>query len=255
MILPKGYVLPQIKKVATISPRKSLLSISKNIVLASVHNLESEVFSSNSKAIQSQNDFLSALEYEFGTQYVKKDLKLAYQFYEKSALAGDLLGMYKFGYALQHAYSGIKNSIESMNYLKKAADAGILNALNNYGIGLLRGYIGEKNPQDAMKLFSQLHAKGHLHGTVNFAYCLEHGYNGVPDPRAAASFYKLCIDQGSISALHYFACVLENGSLGQAFPEEALKFFKMAAELGHSKSQDACFRLKKYEKSLKSSRK
>jgi hypothetical protein len=71
---------------------------------------------------------------------MKKDLKFAYQFYEKSTQGGNLIGIYKLGQAHHHGYSGITSLGESMKYFKIAGDAGLYSALNNYAIRIWKGF-------------------------------------------------------------------------------------------------------------------
>lgn len=168
--------------------------------------LESLVERGGSKSIAwihraATQDNCSASQYCLGILHhdgltFKKDEKMAFRWYKKSAEQGNSRGQGILGYCYGEGFGVEKNEAEAMRWYRLAASQGETVAIYNIGYCFEDGIGVEKNVYEAVKWYNIAAEQGNAFAQNSLGYCYEDGIGVEENHVSAAKWYKLSADQG-----------------------------------------------------------
>ena len=140
--------------------------------------------------------FMLAQRYEDGEDGVDKNARIAFELYQRSALAGNVAALTWLGFCHQKGVGTAVDPKQAYACFTMAASAGYPLAMHCLGECLIEGRGVGKNPQQGVRWYERGAALGDMGCIAQFADCLEYGI-GVPiDLSRALELYQRCLDGG-----------------------------------------------------------
>lgn len=157
---------------------------------------------------------------------VKKNDSMAFLYYEKLALHGDIHGLYRYGQMMMLGRGTSKNSKKAYLSLKKAADKGHIEAA--YLCGLIKSQ--NNDLKKSSEHFRKAADKGHKESMRNFANMALTGRGMKTDQKLGLQYLRILADKGDIQAQEKYAMFMEKGIAPAIKPDmaEAIRYYEMA---------------------------
>ncbi|KAG9293395.1 hypothetical protein G9A89_006680 [Geosiphon pyriformis] len=183
---------------------------------------------------------------------IVKYLEETFQFYLKTAGAGNQNAQYNLGwsaeaghlnaqYDLAVCYANgegtMRNSEKAFELYSKAAEAGDLDAQYNLAFRYANGEGTTKDSEKAFELFSKAAEAGHLNAQYNLALCYANGEGTMRNSEKAFELYSKAAEAGDLDAQYNLAFRYANGEGTTKDSEKAFELFSKAAEAGHLNAQ------------------
>lgn len=181
---------------------------------------------------------------------IDNNLDLAFQYYKKGAVAGDIDCQFQVGYMLSNGYRNkewklIKDIEESFFWYTNAAKRGHVTAQYCLGLFYENGLLMECNINDAIYWYTLAAESNMTLAMVRLARLLE-------DTKEAVHWLKKAIAIGDLSALRELATFYRNGLINEEVDAQRIAFdlFRDAADQGDPMSWHALSKF--YEESTNS---
>jgi uncharacterized protein len=171
--------------------------------------------------------------YEDGIGVEKSDVQ-AFQWYQKSANAGDKVGQYKLGVFYMLGRGTGKSVEKSSTWLIKAADQGQIRA--QYLVGLMH-YHGEGAVQsfdEAAKWFRKSADQGEAEAQYMLGLCYYDGDGVIQDYVSAGSWWRKAADQGDAKAQYRLGMLHKKGEGVKIDRGKASYWLKKAEKQGNT---------------------
>jgi hypothetical protein len=169
---------------------------------------------------------------------VKKDLKMAVYWYQKSAEQGYANGQNNLGWMYQNGLGVKKDLVLAASSYRKAAEQGHATAQDNmawmyqYGLGVTQDY---KIAKDWLEKAAD---KGHPNAINGLGYAYQNGRGVQKDYSTAAVWYRKAAELGHASAQSNLAFLYLNGNGLSQDRNAAIQWFKKSAKNNNKIARD-----------------
>lgn len=165
--------------------------------------------------------------YEFGYG-VSRDLALAVQWYRKGAEAGNARCMFCMGWNYAEG-NGVERDVQqALAWYQKAAEKGYAKAMYNLGWHYYNGVGVAQDDQQAVYWYQKAADAGHSDAMNNLGECYAHGRGVARDLDRAMALYQKAAECGNIVAEFNLGWHLEQ--MGRM--DEAYRYYRIAADGG-----------------------
>jgi len=131
---------------------------------------------------------------------VPKDEVKSFQMFVKGDALNDSDCSCALGRAYTYAYGTAKNDSKAFEYYMRSAIAGNVRGINGVGTCYENGQGVAKNHEQARSWYQKAADKGHAIGQYNMGRVLMYGYGGPKDEAKATEYWKLSADQNYANA-------------------------------------------------------
>lgn len=164
----------------------------------------------------------------FDGRGVKRDFKVASEYYQLAADQGDASGQDRIAYMNEMGYGVPKDYASAMEWYRKSAAQGEAKAMNSIGRLFDWGRGVKKDLPRAMKWYQQAAEKGNLDAMNTLAHIYGEGRDGFLDYDKAMMWLRKAAEHGSHEAeLSLGALLVEEGPLKDY--KESMKWYQRAA--------------------------
>lgn len=143
--------------------------------------------------------------------FVRKNLRKAIEWYEKSAKQGNSDAMFNLGYIYSHEDDGFKPDYKkALEYYRMAAANGDKDALSNIALMYIEGK-GVKDPEKGLEILKKLADGGDRDAAFNIALMYYEGKGVKKNLKSAFEWMMKAANAGSAQAQYNIGVMYENG--------------------------------------------
>ena len=166
---------------------------------------------------------------------VTQDIKLAEEWFLKSAAQGYVKAQYNLGLFYRNGRPGVpRNFAKAIRFYEAAIEQGYSFAMNNRAVMFLNGIGGKEDPASAAEMFQRAVDLGNLDSMHNLADLYRTGEGVEMDTGRALDLYQRGAKDGHPAALNALGAMYENGIEVPADKIAALAIYRLAMERGYA---------------------
>lgn len=170
-------------------------------------------------------------EYGFG---VEENYKTAIEFYEKSIASNNCYALYNLGVMYQNIYGVKQDYKKAINYYKKSAECGNDEAMYSIGFMYENGYGVIRDYKQSYEYYKKSALKGNINGNFKIGYYLKNGYGVKKDINKAIEYLKKAGEKEHLEAQNLLAETYYNGEGIKQNYKEAYYWFEKCSNNGYS---------------------